>query len=134
MRGDSLIEQWFAAGDAGDVDRFDDYLHPDIIVHAPFGLSTQGLEHEKQVWRDAVAAMPDIRHDIQLVLDSGTSIAARAVVSGTPQREFGGIPASGRSFEIDQAVFAEVRDGKIIEAWEIVDTATLMRQLGLLPD
>ena len=134
MHGDSLIERWFAAGDAGDVDRFDDYLHPDIIVHAPFGLSTQGLDDEKQVWRDAIAAMPDIRHDIRSVLDTGTSIAARAVVSGTHRRDFAGIPASGRSFEIDQAVFAEVRAGKIIEAWEIVDTVTLMRQLGALPE
>lgn len=134
MTRDSLLERWFAAGDAGELDQFDDYLHADVVVHAPLGLSTQGLEAEKKVWRDALEAMPNIRHDFQSVVRSGTSIAARTVVTGTHERDFGGIQASGRSFRIDQAVFAEVRDGKIIEAWEIVDTVTLMRQLGALPD
>jgi predicted ester cyclase len=133
MTGDSLLERWFAAGDAGEVDRFDDFLHPDVIVHAPLGLSTRGVEAEKQVWRDALEAMPSIRHDIQTVVVSGTSIAARAIVTGKQERDFGGIPASRRSFRVDQALFAEVREGKIIEAWEIVDTVTLMRQLGALP-
>ena len=129
---DSLLERWFAAGDAGDLDAFDVLLHPDVVVHAPMGLSTQGREAEKTVWRDALAAMPDIRHDIQEVIMSGSTIAARAVVTGTLEGDFGGITASGRSFTIDQAVFANVRDGKIVEVWEIVDTASLLRQVGAL--
>ena len=129
---DSLLERWFAAGDAGDLDAFDDLLHSDVVVHAPMGLSTDGREAEKAVWKDALAAMPDIRHDIQEVIVSGSTIAARAVVTGTLERDFGGIIANGRSFTIDQAVFATVGDGKIVEAWEIVDTASLLRQLGAL--
>jgi hypothetical protein len=33
--GDSLLERWFTAGDEGDLDAFDDFLHPDVVVHAP---------------------------------------------------------------------------------------------------
>ena len=62
---ETWLERWFAAGDAGDVDAFDALLHPDVVVHAPMGLSTRGIEAEKQVWRDAVAAMPDLRHSVQ---------------------------------------------------------------------
>jgi steroid delta-isomerase-like uncharacterized protein len=131
---DSLLERWFAAGDAGDLDAFDDLLHPDVLVHAPMGLSTEGREAEKAVWRDALTAMPDIRHNIQEVVVSGSTIAARAVVTGTLEGDFGGIIANGRSFTIDQALFATVRDGKIVEAWEIVDTASLLRQLGALSE
>jgi ketosteroid isomerase-like protein len=47
MNGDSLLEKWFAAGDAGALDSFDDFLHPDVVVHAPMGLSTRGPEAEK---------------------------------------------------------------------------------------
>jgi steroid delta-isomerase-like uncharacterized protein len=129
---DSLLERWFAAGDAGDLDAFDNLLHPDVLVHAPMGLSTEGREAEKAVWRDALAAMPDIRHNIQEVIACGSTIAARAVVTGTLVGDFAGIIANGRSFTIDQALFASVRDGKIVEAWEIVDTASLLRQLGAL--
>jgi steroid delta-isomerase-like uncharacterized protein len=130
VSGESLLERWFAAGDAGDLDRFDDFLHPDVVVHAPMGLSTEGPEAEKAVWRDALRAMPDIRHDIQEVISLGSTIAARAVVTGTLQGDFAGISANGKSFRIDQGLFAHVREDKIVEAWEIVDTASLLRQLG----
>ena len=134
MGGDSLLERWFAAGDAGNLDAFDDFLHPDVVVHAPMGLSTEGPEAEKAVWRDALRAMPDIGHDIQEVISVGSTIAARAVVTGTLQGDFAGISATGKRFQVDQGLFAHVRDEKIVEAWEIVDTASLLRQLGALPE
>ena len=133
MKRDSVLERWFAAGDAGDLDAFDEFLHPDVVVHAPMGLSTQGPEAEKQVWRDALRAMPDIRHDLQEVISVGATIAARAVVTGTLEGDFAGISGNGRSFSVDQGLFAHVREGKIVEAWEIVDTANLLRQLGAIP-
>ena len=175
------------AGEAGDLDAFDDFLHPDVVVHAPMGLSTispsawwfpfhncnnkwtggllqdgcraapvrlrsiasderrrncggrltvgevvplRGPEAEKAEWRDALRAMPDVRHDIQEVISLGSTIAARAIVTGTLQGDFAGISANGKSFRIDQGLFAHVRDDKIVEAWEIVDTGSLLRQLG----
>ena len=42
-----------------------------------------------------------------------------------------GSPPEGRSFEIDQVVFVHFRDGLIVEAWEIADTGSLLRQLGV---
>ena len=134
MGGDSLLERWFAAGDEGDLDAFDDFLHPDVVVHAPMGLSTEGPDAEKAVWRDALRAMPDLRHDLQEVISLGSTIAARAVVTGTLQGDFAGISANGKSFQTDQGLFAHVREDKIVEAWEIVDTASLLRQLGALPE
>ncbi len=134
MGGDSLLERWFAAGDAGDLDAFDDLLHADVVVHAPMGLSSEGPEAEKAVWRDALRAMPDIRHDIQEVISVGDSIAARSVVTGTLKGDFAGVTANGKRFRVDQGLFARVREGKIAEAWEIVDTASLLRQLGVIPE
>jgi predicted ester cyclase len=132
VRGDSVLERWFAAGDAGDVDSFDLFLHPDVVVHAPMGLSTKGPEAEKEVWRDALRAMPDVHHDLQEVVSVGTTIAARAVVTGTLEGDFAGIAPTGQRFKVDQALFAHVLDGMIVEAWEIVDTAELLRQLGAM--
>jgi predicted ester cyclase len=129
LSGDSLLERWFAAGDAGNLDAFDEFLDPEVVVHAPMGLSTHGPEAEKAVWRDALRAMPDLRHEIQEVLVSGSTIAARAIVSGALVGSFAGIDGNGRRFRVDQGLFAHVRDAKIVEAWEIVDTASLLQQL-----
>jgi ketosteroid isomerase-like protein len=126
----SVVTRWLAAGDAGDVDAFDDLLHTDVVVHAPRGLSTEDRESEKQVWRDAVQAIPDLRHEVQEVVAQGHIEVARVIVTGTMRHEFASVAGTGNSFRIDQAVICHLRDGKIAEAWEIADVGSLAAQVG----
>lgn len=121
----SIVARWLAAGDCGDVEAFDDLLHRDVIVHAPRGLSTEDLESEKQVWRDAVTAMPDLRHEVQEVVAQGNVEMARVIVTGTLRHDFARVPGGGQSFRMDQAVICHLDDGKITEAWEIADVGSL---------
>ncbi len=121
----SVVARWLSAGDSGDVEDFDDLLHRDVVVHAPRGLSTNDLESEKQVWRDALTAMPDLRHDIQEVVAQGNVEMARVIVTGTLRHDFAGVPGSGQSVRMDQAVIVHLDDGKITEAWEIADVGSL---------
>jgi len=125
---ETIIYRWLAAGDAGDLDAFDDLLLPDAVIHAPRGLSTTSREAEKAVWQDALAAMPDLRHDVQEVLVGRDIEMARVVVTGTMAAAFAGVEGSGRYFQMDQAVIAHLRDGRIEEAWEIADVAAVERQ------
>jgi len=124
----SVIVRWLAAGDRGDVDAFDDLLHADAVVHAPRGLSTNSRAAEKSVWLEALAAMPDLRHDIQEVIVDGDVEMARVIVTGTLMAEFGGVAGSGGSFQMDQAVVCHLREGMIAEAWEIADVGSLSDQ------
>lgn len=124
-----MVVAWLAAGDAGDLDAFDRLLHDDVVVHAPVGLSTTGAEAEKRVWREALAAMPDLRHDVQEVVVDDDVEMARVVVTGTVDKDFGGVAGTGRSFRIDQAVITHLRDRRVAEAWEIADIAGLRAQV-----
>lgn len=126
----AVVVQWLAAGDSGNLDAFDDLLHPDAVVHAPAGLSTTSAAEDKAVWREALNAMPDLRHEVQEVVVDGDVEMARVVVTGTLTGAFGGLEGTGRSFRIDQAVITHLRDGKVIEAWEIADIASLRDQVA----
>ena len=126
----TVVFRWLAAGDAGDLDAFDDLLQADAVIHAPVGLSTTSVEAEKAVWKDALAAMPDLRHRVQEVVVDGDVEMARVVVTGTMAAGFGGVDGTGRSFQIDQAVITHIRDGKVAEAWEIADIAALREQVA----
>ncbi|WP_404392712.1 ester cyclase [Humibacillus xanthopallidus] len=121
----SVVARWLAAGDCGDVEAFDDLLHRDVVLHAPRGLSTKDLESEKQVWREAVTAMPDLRHGVQEVVAQGNVEMARVIVTGTLRHDLAGVPGSGQSSQMDQAVICHLHDGKIAEAWEIADVGSL---------
>jgi predicted ester cyclase len=127
-RRETVVSRWLAAGDRGDLDAFDDLLHPGAVIHAPAGLSTHSAEGEKQVWRDALSAMPDLRHDVQEVVVDGDVEMARVIVTGTISAAFG-VAGSGRSFRIDQAVITHLREGKVVEAWEIADMAAVRQQV-----
>jgi predicted ester cyclase len=121
----TVVFRWLAAGDRGDVDAFDDLIHPDAVIHAPRGLSTTSVDDEKAVWREALAAIPDLRHEVQEVVVDGDVEMARVIVTGTPAATFAGVEPSGRSFRMDQAVITHLRDGKIVEAWEIADVGAI---------
>lgn len=124
---EETLREWLAAGDRGDVDEFERYLHPNVVVHAPLGLSSSGIEAEKRVWTDAKAAVPDIRHDVRETLALDSRVAARIVVTGTLTADFAGVAATGQSLEIDQVVWARFDDaGLIVEAWEIADVGSLL--------
>jgi ketosteroid isomerase-like protein len=125
-----VVTRWLAAGDSGAVEAFDDLLHGDVVVHAPRGLSTKSLDAEKQVWREAVAAISDLRHEVQEVVAKGNVEMARVVVTGRLLREFAGVPGSGRPFRMDQAVICHLDGGKIFEAWEIADVGSLVDEIS----
>ncbi len=127
---ETVVFRWLAAGDAGDLDAFDELLHPDVVVHAPSGLSTSSADAEKAVWRDARAAMPDLRHEVQEVVVDGAVEMARVVVTGTMTADFGGVAGSGGQFRIDQAVITHLRDGLVAEAWEIADVGAIRAQVA----
>lgn len=125
----TVVFRWLAAGDAGNLDAFDDLLHADALIHAPAGLSTTSAEAEKTVWKDALAAIPDLQHLVQEVVVDGDIEMARVVVTGTMTAGFGGVGATGQRFQIDQAVIVHLREGKVAEAWEIADIAALREQV-----
>ena len=121
----SIVERWFEAGDSGDLERFEEVLAPDVVVHAPMGLSSRGIEAERRVWRAALEALPGLRHDVQEVVAAGDAVVARAVVTGTFAKTIGELAPTGRTFRLDQMVLVHVADDRIVEAWEIADLSQL---------
>jgi ketosteroid isomerase-like protein len=130
ISGSSVTARWLAAGDSGNLDEFDRLMHADVVVHAPAGLSTSSRDEEKQVWRDAVASVRGLRHEIQELLTDGDTEMARVIVTGTIVGDLGSVTteATGadRAFTLDQAIICHLRDGRIAEAWEIADIAALL--------
>ncbi|PRB01729.1 ester cyclase [Microbacterium sp. MYb64] len=130
ISGSSVTARWLAAGDSGNLDEFDRLMHADVVVHAPAGLSTTSRDEEKQVWRDALASLHGLRHEIQEILADGDTEMARVIVTGTIVGDLGSVTTeatgAGRAFTLDQAIICHLRDGLIAEAWEIADIAALL--------
>lgn len=120
---------------AGDIDGFGDLLAADVVEHEEL----PGLEPTKEgimaFFRAYLAAFPDLRMDVQDLLASGDKVVARVKATGTNQGDFMGMPATGKGIDvqlIDIMRFGD--DGLVREHWGVMDSLTMMQQLGLVPD
>lgn len=102
-------------------------------------LLTEDFSHDGELrgregQRAAVAVFldgfSDLEHRIDQILAEGDLVAARQTWTGTHDGEFAATAATGRRVEFGSTAVLEVRDGMIAAAWDQVDVAGLMAQLG----
>lgn len=119
---------------AGDIDGFGGLLADDFIEHEALPGLPPDREGVVTFFRTLRTAFPDMRMNPDDVLVDGDKAVARATTTGTHQGEFMGIPATGRS--IDVQVIDIMRfgpDGLVAEHWGVFDALGMMQQLGAIP-
>ncbi|MGW7383843.1 ester cyclase [Streptomyces sp. NPDC054794] len=81
------------------------------------------------VQKHDVDAVPDLHWDLKELLFDGDRIAARLINTGTPAKEWLGVPATGASFEIVEFAIYQVRDGRFVHMTALHDSAEMREQL-----
>ena len=134
MDHEATINRIYDLLNAGDIDGFGDLLADDFVEHE----ETPGLEPTKdgvkRFFHMYRAAFPDLRMEPEDVLVSGDKVVARVRGTGTHKGEFMGMPATGKSFDvqlIDIIRFGD--DGLAHEHWGVFDALGMMQQLGAVP-
>lgn len=67
------------------------------------------------------------------IFSSGNKVTVRWTGSGEHIAEVNGIPPTGKKIEVSAISIHEVRDGKIVESWEVWDTLGFLQQIGVVP-
>jgi steroid delta-isomerase-like uncharacterized protein len=134
MDHEATLRRCYELLSVGDVDGFGGLLSDDFVEHE----ETPGLAPTKDgvmaFFRMYLAAFPDLRMDPVDVLPSGDKVVARVNATGTNTGEFMGMPATGKSVDvqlIDIMRFGD--DGLVHEHWGVFDALAMMQQLGVAP-
>ena len=90
----------------------------------------RGRAGQRQAVDYFLAAFPDLRNEIELILAEDDLVAAHQRWTGTHGGEFLGVEASGRAVEFSSTAVLSIRDGLIAQAWDEMDSAAIVRQLG----
>jgi len=85
-------------------------------------------------FRDIFAAVPNVTCELTFFFSAGNRIAAEWVETGTQTGDWGGIPATGKSYSIRGASIAELKNGKISRETSYLNMADFLQQLGLMPE
>ncbi|MGA2514444.1 MAG: ester cyclase [Candidatus Limnocylindrales bacterium] len=119
---------------AGDIDGFADHLTDDFVEHE----ETPGLAPTKagvkDFFRMQLAAFPDLRLRVEDVVANGHKAVARVRYTGTHQGAFMGMPATGKSVDVQLIDIFRFDDrGRVQEHWGVLDALSMMQQLGVVP-
>ena len=95
-------------------------------------LATNARDSElAEAAQPARTAFPDRTDTIEQMIADGDMVGMQFRVTGTHQGNFFGIPATGRSIDIQEVAIMRLEDGKIVEGWFMADEVELLKQLGV---
>ena len=119
---------------AGDIDGFGDLMADGFVEHEEMGDAAAGKAGALEFFRGLRAAFPDMHMAVEDLIADGDKAVARFRATGTHQGEFMGIPATGRSIDV-QGIDIMRFDGAglVCEHWGVTDTMAMMQQLGVVP-
>ncbi|MGA3216856.1 MAG: ester cyclase [Acidimicrobiales bacterium] len=119
---------------AGDLDGFFDHIADDFVDHENGPAFEPTKAGTRQLFAAVRAAFPDLRFAAEDVLESGDKVVARARVTGTNKGDFRGIPASGKSIDVQAIdILRFGADGLVHEHWGVMDIMSMMQQIGAVP-
>jgi predicted ester cyclase len=109
----------------------DDYVAEDFEEHSRLPGVPANREGMRQALEMFTAAFSDLEVRFEDEIAEGDKVVQRVRVKGTQTGEFFGMPATGKTFEIDEIHIMRVRDRKLVERWSLTDSAEMMKQLGI---
>jgi steroid delta-isomerase-like uncharacterized protein len=118
----------------GDLSRVDEYLAPDFVEREelPPGLPG-GREGVKQLTAILHSAFPDFKATVDDLVAEGDKVVIRQTWRGTHRGEFMGVPPTGKSVSFGVIDVLRIAGGKVVEHWGLMDSMSLMQQLGAGP-
>lgn len=126
---DNDLRAWYlryaAALNAHEFDGMDEFINDEVLLGGVPGTRDDVVDTLKGI----VDAVPDIHWEVEELLLDGDGIAVRAINTGTPAKDWLGVPPTGASFKIVEYAIYKVRDGRFVHMTNLHDSAEMRRQL-----
>jgi steroid delta-isomerase-like uncharacterized protein len=116
----------------GRIEAVDELVSDDFTPHA-WPSTGAGRDDLKRAMERVSQGLADARFTIDDMIAEGDRVTVRLTASARQVGPFMGLPASGRTYTIDEIHIFRIRDGRISEHWHQFDQLGMMRQLGALP-
>jgi steroid delta-isomerase-like uncharacterized protein len=118
----------------GKLEVIDEVIADNSIDHGeiPPGMPP-GKEGIKLLVKALRSAFPDLKITLDLQVAEGDLVVHHATTNGTMKGEFAGMPPSGKTATWESIHITRVKDGKIVEHWQVQDQLGMLQQLGFIP-
>ena len=128
-----VLDCWEAAN-RRDAAGFDSVYDEEVVYHGNDG-DVHGRDDVKAYLQRFFVALPDLKLSVEDIFGEADRVFSRARLQGTHLGEINGIAPTGKAIDLRWIMNAcRIRDGKIVEEWEICDQLEILRQLGVLKE
>lgn len=117
----------------GRFDAADELVEEDFIELDPLPGQRQGREGLKEVIAMMRGGFPDMHWVIDETVAAEDKVVSRFTWTGTQGGEFMGIPATNKAVTVHGVVIDRLSAGKMADSRILMDTFSLMQQLGVIP-
>jgi steroid delta-isomerase-like uncharacterized protein len=93
-----------------------------------------GHDAVARYFEETRTAFPDQRNELLALHHSDDAVIVEAMLYGTHQGSFRGLPATGRSFEMRFCAIFVFEDDRLVCERVYFDAGTILRQLGIAHD
>lgn len=102
------------------LEAFDDLADSGFVSNIS-GNRTINSSQYKQALAASLAAMPDLKVDIDDQIAEGDKVVTRWTARGTPNTNFAGVAPSGNAITVTAIHIHRVKNGKLVEHWEAIN-------------
>jgi steroid delta-isomerase-like uncharacterized protein len=128
-----VLRRWWEALNQGTaLDIIGEIYGADYVLHDPSQPEpVVGLDGVRGFVSGVTTGFPDGHYTIEQLIAEGDTVVQLISAQGTHKGEFAGIPATGKAIDIWLMVISRLADNKIVEEWQLVDSLSMLQQLGV---
>jgi steroid delta-isomerase-like uncharacterized protein len=128
------VEKLFSAWNNHDTEGVLNMYHDDFVREDVGNHNSYGKEKLRQVVTDYLRAFPDIHFTIENVVEKNKEIVVCWKASGHQKGKIMNIPATGKFLSFKGVSVLNIESHLIKRVWYLWDQASMLRQMGLLPE
>ena len=115
------------------LDALDQFYAVDFVDHNAWPGIPPGIEGMRQTYNIIHSATTDLQVAIDDMVAEEDKIVVRFTATAIHTGEFMGIPATGKAISMMEIRIYRIADGRIVEHWGLMDSESLMQQIGSAP-
>ena len=133
QRTDELVRKFVDAVNVDDPNRIDEAVARSALSYDIHGTrSRTGLKRYYDALRQSFSDLLFEVHENIGVLVEGELAALRTIVTGAHSGDYAGVPATGKRIQTSASHVFRVRDGQIVEHWQVMDTYRILAAINAI--
>lgn len=103
-----------------------------VMVSSPENIV--GIEAFKAYYQNFITGFSDRKFTVKNIFGQGDQLVKHWHFKGKHTGDFFGIPATGKTVDMEGVTIAKMKNGKIVKEQDFLDSSVMMQQLGLISD